>query len=85
MCTQHIADGFGVCADAFDSRHEVAAVALKENRIFSPVVVLVVFCPLLFKELVVLGFGVEHESSAHDVAVSTEDFGETANHNIGIW
>jgi hypothetical protein len=45
MRTQHVANGFRVRADAFDSTNEVAAVALEENAVFSPVVVFVVFVP----------------------------------------
>ena len=45
MCTQHIADGFCVGAYAVDAGDEVAAVALEEDAVFGPVVVLVVFVP----------------------------------------
>lgn len=58
ICTQDFADCFSICADAFDSRDKVAAVALEEDAVFGPVVVFVVLVPNFFKKLVVLGFWV---------------------------
>lgn len=54
MGAQDVADSFSVCANAVDTADEVAAVALEEYAIFSPVVVLVVFVPDAFEEGVVL-------------------------------
>jgi hypothetical protein len=62
MGGEHVADGFGVCADAVDARDEVAAVALEEDGVGGPVVVFVVFFPGALEEGVVFGFWVEDET-----------------------
>lgn len=63
MRAQDVADGLGICADAFDSRDKVTAIALEENGVFCPVVVFIVLCPSFLQQLIVLGFGVQDETS----------------------
>lgn len=54
MCAQNFAYGFGVHADAIDSRDEVTAVALEEDAVFCPMVVFVIFVPDAFEKGVIL-------------------------------
>jgi hypothetical protein len=61
MRAENVAYRFGVVADSFDSRDEVAAVALKKDAVFRPVVVYVVFVPDFLQLWVAFGLWVENE------------------------
>ena len=77
-------DGGGGDVDALDARDEVAAVALEEDGVFGPVVVLVLGAPGRLECVVQGPVRVQDGGAAHDVAVAAEGFGQAAHHDVGV-
>jgi len=56
MSTQYVADSFCIGVNTLDAWEEVPAVALQEDTILSPMVILVVVFPGTFEKLVLWSF-----------------------------
>jgi hypothetical protein len=62
VCEQHVTDGFGIRIYAFNACHKIPAIALQEDAVFSPVVVLKVSVPCALEFLIRLGVRIEDEA-----------------------
>jgi hypothetical protein len=61
---QDVADRFGINVYAFDARYEIAAIALEEDTVLSPVVIFVIRVPCVLELRVGSGFWIEDEANA---------------------
>lgn len=100
MTSQDVADSLSVKVDPLDSGSEIATVPLHDDRIFSPVVVLVLDLHRHFQLPVEIAVWVQHRAwrlstrvdknrkallpSTHDIAVPAEYLRQTANDDVGV-